>query len=87
MAERQYVSPANLELKDLSFIDRNSTTLRVARDLREKELVKSVLQKTDGNVSKAAVALGISRPTLYQLLSRYRLKSQKSTDTLEKGRA
>ncbi|MBX3300777.1 MAG: PEP-CTERM-box response regulator transcription factor [Nitrospira sp.] len=87
MAEGQYVSPSNLELKDLSSIDRNSTTLRVARDLREKELVKSVLQKTDGNVSKAAVELGISRPTLYQLLSRYRLKSQKSTDPLEKGRA
>ena len=74
MAEGKYVSPANLELKDLSSGDRNSTTLRVARDLREKDLVRFVLEKTEGNVSKAAVKLGISRPTLYQLLSRYGLR-------------
>jgi two-component system, NtrC family, response regulator len=74
MAEGKYVSPANLELKDLSSINQNSTTLRVARDLRERDLVRFVLEKTDGNVSKAAVELGISRPTLYQLLSRYGLR-------------
>lgn len=74
MAEGQYIRPANLELKDLSLVDRDSTTLRVSRELREKELVRVVLEKTDGNVSKAAVELGISRPTLYQLLSRYGLR-------------
>lgn len=74
MAEGNYVTPANLELKDLSSVDRDSTTLRGARDLREKELVKVVLEKADGNVSKAAIELGISRPTLYQLLSRYGLR-------------
>jgi len=71
MAEGRYVSPVDLELQHLSSVDRDSTTLRVARDLREKELVKVALEKTEGNVSKAAVELGISRPTLYQLLSRY----------------
>ncbi|BFU93448.1 MAG: sigma-54-dependent Fis family transcriptional regulator [Nitrospira sp.] len=87
MAEGKYVSPANLELKDLSSVDSDSTRLRVARDLREKELVRLSLEKADGNVSKAAVELGISRPTLYQLLSRYGLRLPKVTDTLEKRRA
>ena len=74
MAEGKYVSSANLELKDRSLVDGDSTTLRAARDFREKELVRLVLEKADGNVSKAAVELGISRPTLYQLLSRYGLR-------------
>jgi two-component system, NtrC family, response regulator len=84
MAEGQYVSPANLELEDYSLVDSDSPTLQAARDLRERELVQSVLKKTHGNVSKAAVELGISRPTLYQLLYRYGLRLSKITDALEK---
>jgi two-component system NtrC family response regulator len=84
MTEGKYVSPANLELRDLSSIESDSTTLRVARDLREKELVRFVLEKADGNLSKAAVELGISRPTLYQLLSRYGLRYPKFADRLKK---
>ncbi len=77
MAEGKYITPANLELKDLSSGHSDVTTLRGARDLREKELVRIILDKVDGNVSKAAIELGISRPTLYQLLSRYRLRPSK----------
>lgn len=80
MAEGKYVTSANLELKDISSVNRDSTPLRVARDIHEKELVKVMLEKADGNVSKVAVELGISRPTLYQLLSRYGLRQSKFTD-------
>ena len=80
MAEGRYVSPVDLELQHLSSVDRDSTTLRVARDLCEKELVKVALEKTEGNVSKAAVELGISRPTLYQLLSRYGVRLPRLTE-------
>lgn len=78
MAERKYITPADLELKDPSFVDKN--TLRVARDLREKELVQSVLERAGGNLSRTALELGISRPTLYHLLSRYGLRLPKLTD-------
>ncbi len=81
MAEGKYITPVDLELKAPSFVDRNSTTLRVARDLREKELVQSVLERAGGNLSKTALELGISRPTLYHLLSRYGLRLPKLTDT------
>jgi len=87
MAEEEYVSPENLELNSLSCAGSDSTTLRVARDVHEKQLVQSVLEKTDGNVSKAAVELGVSRPTLYQLLSRYGLRQSKSTGRYGEGRA
>ncbi|NGZ09502.1 MAG: PEP-CTERM-box response regulator transcription factor [Nitrospira sp. LK70] len=87
MAEGKYVSPANLELKNPSPVDSGSTTLRGARDLHEKELVRLVLEKADGNLSKAAVELGISRPTLYQLVSRFGLRASKFPDNLEESRA
>jgi two-component system NtrC family response regulator len=80
MAEGKYVTSANLELKDISSVTSDSTSLRVARDIHEKELVKVMLEKADGNVSKVAIELGISRPTLYQLLSRYGLRQSKFTD-------
>lgn len=80
MAEGKYITPADLELKAPSSVDRNSTTLRVARDLREKELVQSVLERAGGNLSKTALELGISRPTLYHLLSRYGLRLPKLID-------
>lgn len=87
MAEGKYISAANLALHDSSSVKRESPTLRVARDLRERELVQWALEKANGNVSKAAVELGISRPTLYQLLARYGLRLPKRIDELENQEA
>jgi two-component system NtrC family response regulator len=84
MAEGKYVTPMNLELKDPSLAEEDASTLRASRDSRDKDLVRLAMEKADGNVSKAAVELGISRPTLYQLLARYGLKKTKSEDQQEK---
>lgn len=86
MAEGKYISPANLELKNPSFIESGSTTLRGSRDLREKELVQLVLEKADGNLSRAAAELGISRPTLYHLISQYGLRASRFSEKLEERR-
>ena len=85
MAEGKYVTPLNLELKDPSSSEEDASTLRASRDSREKDLVRLAMEKADGNVSRAAAELGISRPTLYQLLARYGLKKLKSEDQKEKG--
>jgi two-component system NtrC family response regulator len=85
MSEGKYVTPANLELKDPSSTNELVSTLRDSRASREKDLVRLAMEKAEWNVSKAAVELGISRPTLYQLLSRYGLKKSKSEDEKEKG--
>ena len=37
----------------------------------EKRIIRSVLQKNSGNVTKTASALGISRKTLYEKMHRY----------------
>lgn len=83
MAEGKYITPLNLELKDPSLVDKDATTLRIARDLREKQLVEFVLEKARGNLSKTALELGISRPTLYHLLSRYGLRLPKPIEKRE----
>lgn len=47
------------------------------REIREKEECKAVvraLAKVDGNIAKAAELLGVSRPTLYDLMNRHGLK-------------
>jgi two-component system NtrC family response regulator len=80
MAEGKYVTPGNLELKDPSSSEEEASTLRASRDGRERDLVRLAMEKADGNVSRAAAELGISRPTLYQLLARYGLKKTKSED-------
>ncbi len=48
--------------------------LRQIREEAEKSAVLRVLSRANGNLSKAAELLGISRPTLYDLMHRFGLK-------------
>jgi two-component system NtrC family response regulator len=48
--------------------------LRQVRDEAEKQAVIRVLGRVNGNLSRAAELLGISRPTLYDLLERFGLR-------------
>lgn len=50
-----------------------SGSLRDAREELEREMVANALRESKGNVSRAARTLGISRPTLYELMQRYGL--------------
>jgi two-component system, NtrC family, response regulator len=77
MADGRYITPENLELQAAASSD--GATLKASRDHRERELVRLAMEKAEGNVTRAASYLGVSRPTLYQLLTRYGLK-KKSPD-------
>ncbi|HUG99752.1 MAG TPA: PEP-CTERM-box response regulator transcription factor [Gammaproteobacteria bacterium] len=46
-------------------------TLREVRDNAEKRAVLQALAAADGNVTRAAALLGVSRPTVYDLISRH----------------
>ncbi|MEO8753238.1 MAG: PEP-CTERM-box response regulator transcription factor [Casimicrobiaceae bacterium] len=48
--------------------------LRQVRDDAEKDAVLRVLGRVNGNLSKAAELLGVSRPTLYDLMHRFGLR-------------
>jgi len=45
-------------------------TLREARDNLDREMVTSALRRSNGKISSAADELGISRPTLYELMEK-----------------
>jgi two-component system, NtrC family, response regulator len=72
MADGVSIGADDLELKVES--GESHLNLRQVRDEAERKAVNHALARADGNVSKAAEALGISRPTLYELLERFGLR-------------
>ena len=69
MAEGKRVTAGDLELADAATAQRPQT-LREARENVERELVEGSLRRNSGKISSAAIELGISRPTLYELLEK-----------------
>jgi two-component system NtrC family response regulator len=49
--------------------------LRAAREVADRSAIRQALARTDNNISGAAKLLGISRPTLYDLLKQYQLQA------------
>ena len=49
--------------------------LRAAREVADRRAIHQALARTDNNISGAAKLLGISRPTLYDLLKQYHLQA------------
>ena len=48
--------------------------LRQVREEADHKAIVMALARVDGNITKAAELLGISRPTLYDLMSRHAIK-------------
>jgi two-component system NtrC family response regulator len=69
----EYV-PAQLESTTKTF-----TTLRETRDRVERELIAVAIERQNGNMVKAAEELGVSRPTLYDLMKKHGLTPLPST--------
>ena len=62
---------------DLQDVDqeRESLNLRSVRQIAETKAIRVALTKSYGNISKAAELLGVTRPTLYDLLNKYGLSA------------
>jgi len=75
MAEGQQITSADLGLKAAGNDELgNEFDLRAARDAAEKRTIISALGRANGNIAKASELLGVSRPTLYDLMNRLGLK-------------
>jgi two-component system, NtrC family, response regulator len=71
MASGTRVSAKDLELdqgRDLAAS--SATTLKQAREQVERELIEQALERNSGKITSAAADLGISRPTLYELMEK-----------------
>lgn len=79
MAEGRYITPSHLDLGQEDKTKESTLTLKGLRESQERDLVRLAMEKANGNVSRAAAELGISRPTLYQLLDRYGLRKPKQS--------
>jgi len=73
MAEDSSISAADLELSG-DEAGEEALNLREVRDEAERVAVLKAIARADGNLSKAAEWLGVSRPTLYDLMHRFGLK-------------
>jgi len=70
MAEGKKITPADLEM-EAPRQKYESMGLKEAREALEKELIMKALIRTNRNMTKAATELGLSRPTLYDLMEKY----------------
>ena len=70
MADKSLIEPADLGLEG-SFFDTSALSLPAARGRLEKELTQKAIERTEGNIAKAARELDISRPHLYQLMKKH----------------
>ncbi len=74
MSEGKFVSASDLEFGDEEDEDALTINLKAARELADRKAIRRAIARTEGNISSAAKLLGISRPTLYDLLKQYELQ-------------
>ena len=83
MAEGKRVSAADLELESPSRTV--NLNLKEAREAVEREVVQRALRKHGGKIAPAAAEMGISRPTLYELMEKLGIEKSEREDEKESG--
>ncbi|MFL6741651.1 MAG: sigma 54-interacting transcriptional regulator, partial [Sphingomicrobium sp.] len=75
MAEGRSIAADDLDLPGGEPDAAELINLRAAREIADRKAIRQAMSRTDNNISGAAKLLGISRPTLYDLLKQYRLQA------------
>jgi two-component system NtrC family response regulator len=75
MAEGRTVMADDLDLPGTAPEEPDLINLRAAREIADRRAIRQAMSRTENNISGAAKLLGISRPTLYDLLKQYRLQA------------
>jgi two-component system NtrC family response regulator len=75
MADGKSITAADLDLGSSAPAEDGALpiNLRAAREVADRKAIRQAMSRSDNNITGAAKLLGISRPTLYDLLKQYRL--------------
>ncbi|HEX8480760.1 MAG TPA: PEP-CTERM-box response regulator transcription factor [Allosphingosinicella sp.] len=73
MADGKLVTPEDLDL-EAGTEAALPVNLKSARELADRRAIRQALARAENNISSAAKLLGISRPTLYDLMKQYDLQ-------------
>jgi two-component system NtrC family response regulator len=74
LAEGKFVTAQDLGLSPHNAPP--TLNLRVVRQKAESYAIRQALIRTSGNVSRAAELLGVTRPTLYDMLQKYDIRNE-----------
>ena len=75
MSDDKLVGAADLDLAELDQEQCQALNLKTAREISDRKLIRHALARSEGNISSTAKLLGISRPTLYDLLKQYDMQA------------
>jgi two-component system NtrC family response regulator len=74
MAEHKQIAVSDLELGGAGTDDVRTFNLREIREQAERQAVVRAMGHVGGRISQASELLGVSRPTMYDLIKKYNLK-------------
>lgn len=74
MADGKLVTAEDLDMGD-DEEDAQVLNLKSARERSDRKVIRHALARSEGNISSTAKMLGISRPTLYDLIKQYDLQT------------
>jgi len=77
MANGSRVTAKDLELEQ-DVASSFATTLKHAREQVEREMIQQALKRNSGKITSAAANLGISRPTLYELMEKLGIPKERA---------
>jgi two-component system, NtrC family, response regulator len=75
MADGSQLTAADIGLDVAEGVEPVSLDLRAIREDAERKAILAALSRSNGNVVRAAELLGVSRPTLYDLMHKFGLKT------------
>jgi two-component system NtrC family response regulator len=75
MTDGKMIAAEDLDLPRTNGDAPATINLRAAREVADRRAIRQAMARTDNNISGAAKLLGISRPTLYDLIKQYQLQA------------
>ena len=74
LAEGPTITPSDIGLAAEGAADAKPLDLKTAREMLDRRYIYLAISRNNGNISKAAEELGLTRPTIHNLINKYNIK-------------